>query len=295
MSTGNLRYNTNPMRTDTSGFFGHDVLYNPVSDKPVDISRLIHGKYQGWHAVAKQGTSVAKETVSIFAPHELKITNQQPLPRTTPPTDWVAGILILCLLILAVIQVTVPRRLQQVFRSVALPYYVNQLEREGNLLSERMSFSLGFVYLTSLSLLLYRIAVYFVPGRELPFSGWVLFMVILGICIMLYVLKILAMQFTGTVFKTTRLVHDYLVNNMIFNVVTGIILFPAVMVSLYINDPVYIWISCGIVTILLVYRFIRGFIIGLSNTKYSVFYLFLYLCTLEILPLLLIYKAVIQH
>ncbi len=197
-------------------------------------------------------------------------------------------------MLIAIIQASVPRRLQQVFRSVALPYYVNQLEREGDLLSERMSLALLFVYNSSLALLLYKLAIIYSPGLLINVHGFFLFLGIFAIFIVLSLIKAVVVTFIGNVFKTTRSAHDYLVNNMIFNIVTGLLLFPAVIFCIYIDEPVYLWIAGFIVVILLVYRFIRSFMIGLSNTRYSIFYLFLYLCTLEILPLLLLLKTVQQ-
>jgi hypothetical protein len=292
MSTTLLRYNTDPLHTDTTGFFNADVPFNSDKYQAVNDSMLKFYNYPGWQGTTKKDTVVARETISIFTPHQLKPVILRPVPNTPVSTDWITGIFIFCLLILATVQVTVPRRLQQVFRSVALPYYVNQLEREGNLLSERFSIALLFVYITSLTLLLYKLSTILLPADALPFKGWVLYALIFAACIVLSLLKTSIISFSGVVFKTSKVVHEYLINNMIFSIVTGIILFPAVIISLYINNPFYVWIACSIFSILLVYRFVRSFIIGLSNLKYSVFYLFLYLCTLEILPLLLLFKTV---
>lgn len=43
--------------------------------------------------------------------------------------------------------------------------------------------------------------------------------------------------------------------------------------------------------IMLIYRILRGVLIGISTGGVSIFNLFIYLCTLEILPFVLITKA----
>lgn len=288
------RYKTSPNITDTSGFFNSYVPYNPDKYQPANDSLKTLYTYPGYQYVPVKDTMAVHETVSVFKPHHMQVKNFRPLVKPDVSDDWIAGIFVFCLLIIALVQATVPRRLQQVFRSVALPYYVNQLEREGNLLSERLSIALGFVYLSSVSLLLYKLALYYSADLLGMKSGFFFYLYIFIICVILYFLKIGVVSFTGYVFNTAKITHEYLVNNLIFNIVTGLLLFPAVILSLYVDQPVYMWVALGIISILLIYRIIRSFMIGLSNTNYSVFYLFLYLCTLEILPLLLLYKTVQQ-
>jgi hypothetical protein len=288
------RYKTNPHITDTAGFYNTYVPFSPDDYPNSGDSLKTFVKYPVSHTKGITDTLFVHETVSIFKPHQLQVSNHKPIMKTEASADWIIGMIILCLMIVAIIQASVPRRLQQVFRSVALPYYVNQLEREGNLLSERMSLALLFVYFTSLSLLLYKVAVILSPELLQQVHGIMLFLAIFVVCMALYLLKTATVTLIGNVFKTTRNAHEYLVNNMIFNIVTGLLLLPAVTFSIYIDKSVYLWIAISVVSILLIYRFIRSFMIGLSNTQYSIFYLFLYLCTLEILPLILLLKTVQQ-
>jgi hypothetical protein len=76
--------------------------------------------------------------------------------------------------------------------------------------------------------------------------------------------------------------------------VLGVILFP-LLVIWYLN-PNYAEIIFQLIYILfglfILYRFIRGFFIGLSK-QISWYYLILYLCTAEIYPLILLYAVFI--
>jgi hypothetical protein len=287
-----VRYKTNPHITDTNGFYNTYIPFNPDIYPNTNDSLKAFGINSGDNPNLLNDTLFVRETVSIFRPHQLQAINHKHVLKTETSANWIVGLLILCLMAIAFIQATIPKRLQQVFRSVALPYYVNQLEREGNLLSERMSLALLFVYYSSLSLLLYKAVAVFSPEVLLNVHGIILFLGIFVILIILSLLKTATVTFIGNVFKTAKSAHDYLINNLIFNIVTGLLLFPAVIFCIYIDNPVYLWIAGLIVAILLIYRFIRSFMIGLSNTRYSIFYLFLYLCTLEILPLLILFKTV---
>lgn len=295
MSEHTVRYKTNPGITDTIGFYN---AYVPSNPDYITLSRDTAGKYYrlpGNRDYQEKDSLFVRETVSVFKPHQLQAFDGKPIRKSEPSSDWIAGLMILCLIVIATIRAVSPRRLDQVFRSAALPYYVNQLEREGNLLTERMSLALGFVYFTSLSLLLYKLAVVFSPGLLRDLNGIVVFVAIFTASLVFYTLKMVAVSLIGNVFKTSKVTHDYLVNNLIFNIVTGILLFPAVILCIYMDRPVYLWVAGSIAVSLLIYRFIRSFMIGLSNTRYSVFYLFLYLCTLEILPLAIAAKFLSKY
>ena len=73
--------------------------------------------------------------------------------------------------------------------------------------------------------------------------------------------------------------------------VTGIILFFPVVMTAYVDAEVYTWVSVVIIFILLTTKILRGILIGLANTDFSILYLFVYLCTLEIAPYILLYKV----
>jgi len=56
---------------------------------------------------------------------------------------------------------------------------------------------------------------------------------------------------------------------------------------------VIVWIGLGwifVITILLVYKLVQIFL----NRFYSIFYLMLYLCTLEIIPILVLGKVLLK-
>ena len=71
----------------------------------------------------------------------------------------------------------------------------------------------------------------------------------------------------------------------------GICLLPIVTVHAVIAETnmITVWLMAGLIVIMYISTAIRSIYLG-SRKDISVFYLILYLCTLEILPLLLIFK-----
>jgi len=86
-------------------------------------------------------------------------------------------------------------------------------------------------------------------------------------------------------FKNIDTAKEYIQNILIYNLVLGILLLPLLLLIIYTYHELFLFIAGGLAIFILGLRFIRGIAIGLSDSKFSLIHLFLYLCTLEILPL----------
>ena len=288
------RYKVIPHLIDTAGFFDYYVPYTNLSVRVPNDSLKKFYDYSVYDYISpNEGYHQLQVQPSLFTGHQLEATSRGPKPIQHQPTDWITVIVVISLILLAWIQTNHSKRLRQVIRSVALPYYVNQLEREGNLYNERITIGLGFIYLSSLSLLIYQFLGNRVSVPDVT-PGLGVFLLILLSLIGFMLLKAFLTSLIGIIFKTAEVSRAYRLNALIFNHTTGLFLFPVMLLMLYWQPLPFNWIAIGIISILLIYRFIRSISIGLSNTKFSVFYLILYLCTLEILPLLLLIKVIRQ-
>lgn len=108
----------------------------------------------------------------------------------------------------------------------------------------------------------------------------------------LYQFKYTILYLLGFFFDQVKAFAEYIHTISIFNKLLGIILIP-VMVGMVIMTeyftPYFIYTGLGFIVILYLVRVVRG--AGIILRKgFSVFYLFLYLCALEIFPLLIVYK-----
>jgi hypothetical protein len=123
-----------------------------------------------------------------------------------------------------------------------------------------------------------------------------LYLFCFGAVLAYFLLKKLAYFLLGSVFEGTNETSEYLFNMDNYNRVTGIFLFPIItLVTFYPReDPTLpMFLGGGIVLIFYILLLQRGIAILLKK-QFSIFYLFLYLCSLEFLPLLLIYKIVVE-
>lgn len=289
-----LRYKTNPQLTDTVGFFNQSILYTDEVHPPANDSLKGFFDYSvyspgGWYK--KQATGKNFSVPSIFIGHQLKARTIQPVAMPVSSADWTVGAMLVCLLIYTWIQRFYTKRLRQVFKAVALPRYMNQLEREGNLFTERISLGLSMIYIIIFTIALGQImeqtAGIDFSGKE----GALLYLGLLAGVSLFWLIKAGLIKITGIIFKTTDYARAYLLNNLIFNMVMGLVLFLPVVMTAFVNAENYTWVSLVIIIILMVYKALRGILIGLTNSNFSILYLFIYLCTLEILPFVILYKA----
>jgi hypothetical protein len=231
---------------------------------------------------------------SMFSSHQLQPTRVQSIkPHITQP-DWIAGLLIFCFILLAWGQVFYYKRIQQIFRAPFSKRFINQLTRDGNLFSERISIAMGIVYLITFSLLIYE-------ANELVFGftfsgikGILLYGLINAVILGMLILKITLVRFLGIIFKTRETTSNYLLNLLLFSLLSGPVLLLAMVFIVYLKSVMILNIFLAVFACLMVFRFLRGFFIGMALRKFSYLFLFVYLCSLEILPLLVLIKILIN-
>ncbi|MEI6696032.1 MAG: DUF4271 domain-containing protein [Bacteroidota bacterium] len=240
--------------------------------------------------------SLVSTRKSMFTTHQLQVINSKPIERKEYANDWMVIILLICFSLIAWLLIFSRKRVKQIINATYSNRTINQLIRDGDLFKERIALAFTTIYLLSFSLFTFQIGHYYLNFKELQLYSFVFFLKILAVIIGLYLIKQRATKFIGIIFKNTNASYVYLLNGFIFNILTGIFLLPLLLFMIYSKSTISSFatsLSIGIVTMLSVVRYFRYIIIGVSFSKFSHFYLFLYLCTLEIIPILIIIKLII--
>ena len=205
------------------------------------------------------------------------------------PSDWVFLLIVVAFALLAFVQVFYKRRLKMIFQAVYARHYASQLVREGNIFNERISIFLFLIYLISFSIFIYEaLRIFSVNTGFMP--DFIFYLKLLGAIFIFWVLKVVIIQLSGIVFTTRQRSSEYLLNIYMINLVIGLFLICILLPMIYLNGKIFFYIGLGFLVIMFFYKLIKGISIGFSYTKFSRFHLFLYLCTLEILPLALLVK-----
>lgn len=292
MNDSIIRYQYNPMLTDTVGFFDYCIPLTNESLPPTADSLQKYYDYSIFNYVTPLPPQKQfLQATSVFKPHNLTPKHSVPLAIEHQATDWITIVFLACLFIIAWIQTSYSKRLNQIIRAVALPHHVNQLQRDGNIFKERITLGLGLNYYLISSIFVFQISseLGIVPAglHNLAFTG----IVFAGLFVF-QLLKSSVIRATGIIFDTIESARQHQLIILIFNYIIGIVLFPFVILAFYWNSVSYLIAGVITISLLSLYRIGRSFLAGQDNKSYNLFYLFMYLCTLEILPLLLIYKVI---
>ena len=208
-------------------------------------------------------------------------------------TDWLTIVMFLALVLLASVRAAYTKYIGTLFHSLINYTTSFRMFREKNYSFIHGAFRLEVLFYIVFSIFIFQIIV-LSTGNSL--FNWKVYGQTFGILVVYFLGKKLAYQAFGSIFIGASETSEFLFNMDNFNRGTGIVLFPIVALIAYFpyENPLVAVVS-GVFTVVVFYMMLlkRGISILLKK-QFPIFYLFLYLCTLEILPLLLIYKLVVD-
>lgn len=197
--------------------------------------------------------------------------------------------------ILAAIRLIFPKYFKNLFLLVMQTSVRQKQTREQLLQNNLASILLNFLFLATAGLYM-SLLVQHKHWVNLPFYQLVSYSCLL--LLVVYLGKFLFLSFSGWVFNVSEATNAYTFIVFLVNKVLGILLIPFVLVLTYSPEPIMqvaTTISLGICSILFVYRYLIGFGAIRNNLKVSALHFFLYLCAVELLPLVLIYKLLLDN
>ena len=113
----------------------------------------------------------------------------------------------------------------------------------------------------------------------------------------LYLFKFLFLWFSGWLFAQREAIGNYSFIVFLTNKVMGVFLIPAILLLTFSPAAVQDFAYNGaliVIIVLFVYRYLVSFSIIRASLKVSAFHFFLYLCTCEVLPMLVLYKLMMD-
>ena len=232
---------------------------------------------------------------SLFTAHELQVKDFKIEKIEQKNNDWILALILAALFIIAWVKVFQHKKLKQYLNAFGNENLAGKISREEKVFSEQASVLLFISSLIALSLFIFQI-INFYGFRLINFNQPVhlFFFKILLIVLGAIILKLMVLKTAGFIFKTNKLASDYAFTIVLFINILSFLLLPIVIAIEYmpmISDENFILIGVIITLLIFLYRNYRGFVLGNSERSVSKFYLFLYLCTLEILPLIVLFKA----
>jgi hypothetical protein len=217
------------------------------------------------------------------------------LNRNITDTDWMTVALLAAFVVFTFVRYNFPKRLAEFVKATLIPRFAPLLVKKNNPRYEQITIALMFNYFLTSSLFLYLILDHFEWLPTGLVENYWLYVSIFVVNFTYWLGKNMVSAILAHIFKSYETNENYLLNTLLFNMTLGLLLLFLLPFAIYTGyEPVFL-ATTGLVFLLLAYRILRGVVAGLSSRTYPPFYLFLYICTLEVAPLLVIAKYFMSH
>ena len=131
-------------------------------------------------------------------------------------------------------------------------------------------------------------------AKTVPLPSWQIWL--LGSLVLggIYLAKFLTIYLSGWIFNAAADAGAYMYVVFLVNKIIGLLCLPAILVFAFAENPrldQYIsTVGIILLTVLLLYRYVVTFSLMARNLRLNAFHFFLYLCSVEIIPVLVLYK-----
>jgi hypothetical protein len=207
---------------------------------------------------------------------------------------WNLALLGLMLLLIVLNKQLYPRQFRQVLSVPGGVAHTNQLLREWNPLRSFLcvSFTLGYILLITLFV---QKSCVVLSHDVMRYNGWDVFWTLAAMVTAWVLLRYLMLHIVNWLFQTRDTVDRQMSVQFSISIFTLIVMIPLVLLLLYNPTKYFVWVGMGLLGLAAVFRWILGIIETRVATKMSSFYIFLYLCALEITPLATLLVAGVRY
>lgn len=181
--------------------------------------------------------------------------------------------------------------LMQTIQASANFQVATRMFKDNSILQKQLDNILYSFYFLSVAFLFYLAQTRL---HRLPYglSAGKLYLFNLVLLVGVFLTRIVLVNLSGFLFNRTLVFREYLYNAFIFNKLLGVAILPLLLFMVYTTgliQEIFHWLALVLVSLIVAMRIIRGVVFSFKK-DILLFYMFLYLCALEIVPLALLYK-----
>ncbi len=273
------------------------VPYNYGQDSLVSDRNPLGQLHRQFYSSKDTAKPVFLENAPAGTTHA-KVETMVPLPVHRPAyihdlrPDWLLAIIIGSLVLLAWLKLFYNKFFDQTLQSLTNYQLSTKLLRDQNIFSRRVALTLNINFIL-IGAAFFYLALGFFRIRVFPFNDFLSYLSYAGIMAGLLFLRFIVSHIIGHVFRIHHEFMEYLHQLLLIYKNLGIYLLVCVFGIAYIREDLRIYLvylSLLLVIAAFVFRLIKGMKIILSKKDVLIFYLILYLCTLEIIPVLIFYR-----
>ncbi|MBC7746278.1 MAG: DUF4271 domain-containing protein [Flavobacterium sp.] len=205
---------------------------------------------------------------------------------------WVIITILCIILFFAILKNAFSKELSLIIESMFNNRTLNQISREDNLFSTWPFLFLYVLFGFTIGMFLYLCGQYL--NLQINYKGFEWFLILSLVILGLFTLKIVVLRVLGFFFGVQKLVKEY-VTLLYLSYFSIALIFLPLVIAFSLTPAsyagIYAYIAIFFVVGILSVQFIRLGRNILSTYHFSKIYLFIYLCALEICPLLILFKA----
>jgi hypothetical protein len=234
-----------------------------------------------------------KQLIADFLKISISNDPHQAGERLPQGKIWVLAFTAMLLVLFAALRQIFSKQLSTIVQSFFSNRILGNLNKEDNLFTSWPFLLLFVQFGFTIGMFFFLVAQY--QNLSYVKNGFQFFLTISVGIIALYALKIMLLRLLGFIFNVQKPVSEYISILYLSYFNTSLLFIPLVVafaLSPLKYGSFYVAIAIVLLTVIFVFQFIRAGINILSNYRFSKVYLFLYFCTLEICPILILIKAI---
>lgn len=206
--------------------------------------------------------------------------------------QWVIVIIISLLIYTAFLNIALNKDVNTVFQSFYSKRVLSQAGKEEGYINFWSFVGLFLLFGLTFGLFLYQLAFY--NNTYYSIAGFRLFISLSLIIIALFAVKFLVLKFLGFIFDINKVVGEYIsILYLTYFNIAFVFLPVAVCFSLLDAKfiPYLLAVAALLIVVIFTWLYLRSSVNIISNIRFHKFYLIVYLCALEICPILILIKA----
>ena len=247
--------------------------------------------------IPKGGSTPKEQKLTTELPdiQDIPLQNENSNAYKLSSEIWLMLVILSVLLLYAFAKMSFKSKLKGYTQSVRSYQAFSKMYKEQNMINLRLGFLLSFIYNVSISLIIYYSVVdYFILNNF--HHGITLFLMIFGIIIAFTLFFISINKLLAFFFEQSNLINEIVYNFLFVNRFIGLLLLPIALTYPYL--PVFfvkilLFSAWSIVVLSVVFRWFRNLVISFKF-RVSYLYMILYLCVLEIIPLIFFAKEILS-
>ena len=232
---------------------------------------------------------------SLFTGHAMPVKHRAQERTVDNAGGWIFGAVIVAVLLIALFLSRTRIKLGEALGSAFSLRVMARIFRDHNIIKTSALLPAGLIYMIEFALLGFYFGGSDVAS-SLDATPFGTYLVILVACIVGYLLRLGLISLLGNVFQNGTAIGLYNATSFLLHLVGAILLAPLLLLVFFYEPFAQscLWTAIFIVVIIFIVRIIRGLLLILTHSTSSRFYLFYYLCIVEIVPFLIAWKQIIS-